>query len=74
MEEKPRSSHLKKTKGCFESDKQGLIKIRRVMEKGGNNTWSGNVLLESLQSYESLLSCDLEAFTTTGGIGEPSSV
>lgn len=50
MEEKPRSSHLKKTKGCFESNKQGLIKIRRVMEKGGNNTWSGNVLLESLQN------------------------
>lgn len=33
MEENPKSSYLKKTKGCFESDKQRLIKIRRVMEK-----------------------------------------
>ena len=33
MEVKPRSSHLKKAKGFFESDMQGLIKIRMVMEK-----------------------------------------
>lgn len=39
MEEKPRSSHLKKTKGCFESDKletnqnkegHGKLTVRRI--------------------------------------------